>query len=388
MKSSKSRGQLLYVSNHGRVQNYSGLRYFPAPNALGYCVVIKKTTSRTSVHVCVHRAVHVLFNDPELKSWFIGATVDHIDRIRCNNNASNLRWATRVLQRVNQDHKPRNHACRRIRIFNGSESRDFNSCSEAANYIGCHASLFSRQSTVHGWSFKHLEDSNLDGEEWRPCADGCSSKVSSLGRVETIGRKRMPTPDVDGYCWVGSTPFAHAVLIAFGYPRPSSAHTADHIDRDRSNNALSNLRWADAKQQASNRSPAKTRVGVHARESRPATSSIWTRYNNPSELYAATGVSRAGMNNCTNPASRQKTAPGNDGIRYEIRRVVDPSQRDIDGEEWKILHIADWMEDGKYHNLSETTSVASSSSMPTQSPIPGDTRCESPSLDRLPAKPM
>lgn len=45
-----------------------------------------------------------------------------------------------------------------------------------------------------------------------------------------------------------------AVCIIFNGMRHSVEHTVDHIDRNKSNNDASNLRWANAREQLQNRS--------------------------------------------------------------------------------------------------------------------------------------
>jgi hypothetical protein len=47
-------------------------------------------------------------------------------------------------------------------------------------------------------------------------------------------------------------------LVAIHYiPNPNNLPTVDHIDRDKDNNNVSNLRWADMKTQCQNRSQSK-----------------------------------------------------------------------------------------------------------------------------------
>jgi len=53
----------------------------------------------------------------------------------------------------------------------------------------------------------------------------------------------------------------HRLMIPFMLPQPSSNHTIDHIDRNPFNNNLGNLRWANKKEQAQNRT-VNRRVSV------------------------------------------------------------------------------------------------------------------------------
>jgi hypothetical protein len=52
--------------------------------------------------------------------------------------------------------------------------------------------------------------------------------------------------------------FVHGVVIlAFTGPPPTDDHTADHINRDRGNNCVGNLRWATKSEQAINRTSTR-----------------------------------------------------------------------------------------------------------------------------------
>lgn len=389
VRKKRRRGLPTRVSNHGRIQNNSGLRYFPRPGGLGYCSIRLKTTDRRSVSVYVHRGVHILFHDPDLKLWRPGMTIDHIDGDRSNNHHTNHRWASKALQRHNT--KPRTvcqYPSQRVRIFKAGESHEFESVTRAAEYIGCLSSQFSRQKIVHGWSVEYLEDPNLDGEEWRPFESG-SGMVSSLGRVCTHGSKRFLVPHEDGYCWYGvGVPISHVILTSFGFPRPSKAHTADHIDRNRSNNALKNLRWATKSEQAMNRSEPRLRP-LQRVEVKPVSGGEWRLYENTIEVRNALGISCVSANNCLNPATRTRTAAGNGGVRYKLRRVIDPSQLDMDGEEWKDLNLEDWDVGGKYYRLDEENNADWSDDDETEM-VPSEhndeqpyERSESPTMQRL-----
>jgi hypothetical protein len=346
----KKRGRPSRISNFGRFQNADGLKYFPVPTGLGYCYVGLKTQNRKTVGIYVHRAVHILFNDPGLDNIDQGTTVDHIDRNRANNRDKNLRWATMVDQYKNQAHN-RTDRCQRIRISKFGLSVEFDSVIDAAKRIGCDSSQLSRQKTVHGWTVEKLEDPDLESEQWRPTGER-HVMLSSLGRVNYRGRKYFLTPSPDGYCHLQRKPLGHRVLEFFGFPRPSKDHTVDHIDRNRSHDALSNLRWATPQEQAQNRGDVTIRRSKHI-EARPVHGSEWKLYQNLKECCEETGCSRNGVNTCTNPSSRTKTAPGKDGVRYEIRFAQDQSQEDLEGEEWKELDVNDWIEGGKYYRIED-----------------------------------
>jgi hypothetical protein len=89
-------------------------------------------------------------------------------------------------------------------------------------------------------------------EEWRDIEGFPGYKVSSLSRIRgSSGRIMTPYLGKRGYYIVNihkdrkqHTIYVHrAVALAF-IPNPESKPFADHIDRDRTNNSISNLRWA------------------------------------------------------------------------------------------------------------------------------------------------
>lgn len=88
-------------------------------------------------------------------------------------------------------------------------------------------------------------------EEWRP-VEGWPYEISSQGRLRNnAGRIMRDTRHPHGYRlgWMRHAgkrrrEYIHR-LVAFAFlgPPPSPDHHADHIDGDRSHNALTNIRW-------------------------------------------------------------------------------------------------------------------------------------------------
>lgn len=79
------------------------------------------------------------------------------------------------------------------------------------------------------------------------------------GRFKDISCQYSYTPgysDKDGYrhlAYNGHRYKVHRLVAECFVPNPDHKETVDHIDRNRSNNVYSNLRWASRKEQASNR---------------------------------------------------------------------------------------------------------------------------------------
>ena len=83
------------VSQYGRTKNLRGLMYTPKPNkGMEYAHV---GSSRMTLHVLIAKAFPEICGTPEEGQ----DTVDHIDRDKANNHATNLRWATKKEQQLN-----------------------------------------------------------------------------------------------------------------------------------------------------------------------------------------------------------------------------------------------------------------------------------------------
>lgn len=297
-----------YVSNFGRIQNRKGHRYFPKPDASGYCWF---NTMR------VHRLVHVLFSDPNLEQRLPGQSVDHKDRDRVNNRSDNLRWSTAEQQSFNRN----------------------------------------RSNKLHPWlgsMNKKLKNEQLENETWKKLAAG--GEVSDLGRYKPSHRnvRYFPAATPSGYVRVGNGGSVdllhHLVLESFGFLRPSTSHCVDHIDRNRSNNRLSNLRWVLPVEQHANKSHTPTSQ-IRRIEWRPVGALIWQLAASAKDAAIATGVAHISeVTGVANPKSAPVTAPGTAGRRFEFRYPPQDAVT-IEGEVWKPIVVSEWVVGGRYYGL-------------------------------------
>jgi hypothetical protein len=341
-----------HVSSIGRIQNSYGYRQYLPATCHGYGVIQMKAHGR-KITVPVHRAVHILFNDPLLGEFEEGMTVDHINGDRIDNHVENLRWATLKQQRENQA-DPFNPFLNTqpVDLEKDGLVRSFDSIKKAAEFLEVAQinlkSLDSTNPSIRGWTIRLKESPDLEGEVWVP-AIGLSStvRVSNLNRICYRGFKRTPGNGNKPYVMVGGVLFAHTVLESFGFPRPSTDYTSDHIDRNPFNNSLDNLRWATAAEQAENRKKKAPRA-CRIVEYRKVGDQDWILGESQGDVQALTGISQRNMSKCLHPAQNRRTATGKNNVVYEIRCYVDPLQNDLPGEVWKPIVPEDWDYGGKY----------------------------------------
>ena len=260
-KSPKTRGTTAQVSSLGRVRTKNGKVSTPKPEASGYCRFDFKKK------LPVHRLVAFLFlGRPERPDQ---TQVDHIDNIKSNNRAVNLRWASPRENYFNETTSsnrksggPKQSKPVKARPVGDDEwSLRFESARDAERKLGLkrgNISYFcnkkSGRKSAGGYEFafdEPNEPEQLPGEEWRR-HDETGALVSSLGRVKFnyTGVVSRGHTQKNGYVVVGVThrPMHRLVAEAFALPRLHGQNEVNHIDLDRSNNRVENLEWASGQE--------------------------------------------------------------------------------------------------------------------------------------------
>jgi hypothetical protein len=111
-------------------------------------------------------------------------------------------------------------------------------------------------------------------EEWRPINDYPNYSISSLGNVKNndTGLIRKPFISKRGYCRVNLSKNSkakhysiHRLVGVHFLPNWNNYPEIDHIDRDKTNNKIFNLRWIDASGNCKNRGKecSSTHKGVY-----------------------------------------------------------------------------------------------------------------------------
>ena len=305
------------VSNFGRWRNLStrGAHTPLRDHKKGYCRVLIRGKSKERF-VLIHHFVHVLHNDPELKEFFPGATVDHEDRDVDNNCASNLSWKSASEQVFNQKRQRR--------------------CVD----------------------YSTIDDEDL--EEW--VGYGPHFQISSYGRCKCFfnqpgGMKRgvahVGRANNEGYVekkFEGKMKKMHRVVLeAFGVEPPDAKHThVAHIDGIRTNNQLCNLRWCTPKMNMKNRAKRKRRETSIPVQYRIKGTDDWKSAFDAKDAAEITGCCQNRIAGACNPNNiHHKRVFGRDYVRYEFRYVT--NDKDLPSEVWKEVDPDDWFPGGKYY---------------------------------------
>ena len=355
-KSPKTRKTTAQVSSLGRVRFKNGKVSTPNPGANGYC-----SFKFNKKPLLVHRLVAFLFHGrPERPDQ---TQVDHIDGVRSNNRAVNLRWASRRENYFNEttlstrkSNGPKQSKPVKARPVGDADAPwplRFESVLDAARKLGLKRGSISNccnkkngYKSTGGYEFEFDEPNEpeqLPGEEWRR-HDETSAMVSSLGRVKfnSTGVVSRGYTQRNGYVDVGVTidgrqqkRLMHRLVAeAFALPRLTGQNQVNHIDGDRSNNRVENLEWASRQENVRHSYLNNPNRGTNAEqlnqavEALGADGAVVARYPSITAAAEALGVRQQTVGQCL--AGRAKTCRG-----FQFRRVVE--EADGEDEVWKDI---------------------------------------------------
>lgn len=254
------------VSNLGQVRNKKTTRILRQATQGGYkCVGLMLNDEIKNCRV--HRLVAKEFiENPENKPQ-----VNHIDKNKTNNIVSNLEWTTAkensihrstgVIQTTNQ-----NICVWRVDKDTNEKIKMYNSIEDAGrwlvdnNYSNCPLTsranisnvIRGKQKTFCGFKWMRNKQEDLENEEWRNVIINGETnenyQISSMGRFKNskgiIMENYKPHHGGYIYCRVNKEKYSLHRLVAFAFlENPENKPFVNHIDGNKTNNALSNLEW-------------------------------------------------------------------------------------------------------------------------------------------------
>lgn len=263
---------------NGRVLMKGGKISNTKPNSAGY--ICDKINGRNCVR---HRFIVQCYLEKSIDS---SLDVDHINSDKLNNNLYNLQVLTRN-DHLSKTHKGKTNTSgtkkskpvRRYKLDknkNKYDVKEYLNTNEAQKDTGCGKSnitscIYGRGITSGGyyWEFVKTEkDLEIEGEKWKKLCDINNPKLkNSKMEISNFGRIKSGSGVISfGYksgsylsANINGNAFGIHILVALAFigNKPSINHSVDHINRNRKDNKLENLKWSSVEEQSVNKSTAK-----------------------------------------------------------------------------------------------------------------------------------
>ena len=265
--------------------------------------------------------------------------VDHIDNNESNNTLANLRWVTRsenIQHSYDSNANRKSCGAAQSRPIRCIETKiEYPSITIAAKELGldrggiCNV-LKKKRKRTGDLTFEYVEQPDLENECWKNHSE-LGIPVSTQGRVIIQSRKTRGCRNSSGYMQVGYKDKiykVHRLVAETWLDNPEKKPQVDHIDNNKSNNTLANLRWVTPSENVQHSYDTNANRKSHAAAKSRPIRCIETQIEYPSITSAAKELGLDSSNIAKVLKGKQKTT-GKRKHRFEY--VEEP---DLENECW------------------------------------------------------
>ena len=201
----------------------------------------------------------------------------------------------------------------------------------------------------------------VENEIWKDIENTIHYEVSDKGRVRNKLTKYVlnPRENYDGYMVISNI-YANSclvhILVAKAFiPKIDNKNTVDHIDRNRSNNHVDNLRWATSKEQCENKNWSRGNINRKIQQFDKETSTLIKTFETIHDA-----VNYIYLNKLCNVSNKKnstksrllKTLQGKKDTLYGYIWKYETNEEVFEDEEWKsVKEIYPDANDYKISNL-------------------------------------
>ena len=296
------------VSNHGNLRNFhTKYKLSVKSHHDGYVRPGLKNDDGIKKSLSIHRMVCYLFNGkPENDTL----TVDHINRIKHDNRAVNLRWVTRSEQQLNRKKCIKGNF-KIISIDKQDKSIEYNSVKEASDKINVkplniyRALKHNRLYKDLRWEYKKVK--NLPLEKWKKI-ENRDIFISNKGRIKN---KNDIEIEIIGGVYKsiyinGKSFLIHRLVAELFIPNPLNLEIVNHINLNKHDNRSENLEWITQQDNC-----------IHSRK--------FSNYKNPKSLKILKTCYKT--NNVLNTYCSLRNASVKENIpKTSLKRIIDKNK--------------------------------------------------------------